>query len=1208
MKKITSFMLMLLCAMTAWAQSQTADELVYEINNTNAVTKISGWKKTWQNSDGLTLSVGANNMTVAGDSDILQLFVGSSKSSTYTITAPEGYYVSSYSFEYEKVDANVKDWAYYLTQNGVKYYPAAEPRTLSVNNLVQKTATFKMDGENKGIYVKKFIVTVRKYGVLPELTTDVTAPKYYTIQNVRTQKFVKYRDNANWLQQDAKLHKQSLFYFTGEKLENGHLKVKIHNATTENKMANFGAWNTDGTDWYIRLVGEGYGNYPGIAISKNDDLSNSNRDSWNSRDSNNEVGDYWSNDGGSTFVFTPYEKHKEELPQMSTESNKIFYYVKGLRNNKYATYDGEGNSVKLKSDKTENSYWYFVKNPDVEAPEGYVACYIYNAANAKPLNDPASGTYNDGKTYYIKFHSNSNLIGYAIYHHDNNDGGWNDNEGKGTEIGNYSYDDIGSIWYFEPVGCTEACLLNSAVTAKNNALNHINEYSKAYYYNIISSSLDAFLTKINNYDVSTLQNALATLMAGIEEQANELVNASKVEPADGDRFIMKNKGRSGYLRAYSDGNVKCTTISNDLFALDLVWKLVATENEGEFKLYNEKQGVYIGALNTTNDQPTAYTTDITAAGVYEITQNGIYTLFHAKGQDSNGYMHLSNHDDSKIVRWDNGACSQWQLFMAPFELTTDIDNPICYAIKSGRPGNFYFTLDNNKIKLFENRDIATDNATHWFFMLDENKNLKIYSLADKNNTMGYITVGGGDTKLTNDHTVANFVGDTYTLYFNDNNAANHNDKYFAFRPTTGNTFVSNHGGTGNYMGFHNVYDDNGTRVAFECVKDITLQQKIATWRQYLANEGDGLAQYVISDDKKEVVNKAEIVANSKSKNYSDFASALEKLNAMEFPNINAPATNKYYYLKANGKYLSNALNGGTIAAKDEKDVDNIYYLEAEGENTYLVSYQNGKYLTNPWNIGIGADPVNSHTTERYKQTKTFVEGNFGYYALKYFSDKGATYYIHVSGNSTNASQDKTINEAQWTLEEVTSLPVTISAAKYATFHAPVAVEIADGVTAYTATINGNWVTLTEIESGVIPANTGVVLYADVEEATTYNFDITENVKAIEGNALCGSVATTYYTAAGTYYALGVVDGVTAFYKDKLNNNRFQNNSHKAYLFIPGASGSANLRFDFGGTTAVEEITEQRAESKEIYDLTGRSVNEITKAGVYVVNGRKILVK
>ena len=41
------------------------------------------------------------------------------------------------------------------------------------------------------------------------------------------------------------------------------------------------------------------------------------------------------------------------------------------------------------------------------------------------------------------------------------------------------------------------------------------------------------------------------------------------------------------------------------------------------------------------------------------------------------------------------------------------------------------------------------------------------------------------------------------------------------------------------------------------------------------------------------------------------------------------------------------------------------------------------------------------------------------------------------------------------------------------------------------------------------------------------------------------------------------------------------------------------------TTAIEDMKEQRAESKEIYDLGGRSVKEITAKGIYIVNGKKI---
>ena len=45
-----------------------------------------------------------------------------------------------------------------------------------------------------------------------------------------------------------------------------------------------------------------------------------------------------------------------------------------------------------------------------------------------------------------------------------------------------------------------------------------------------------------------------------------------------------------------------------------------------------------------------------------------------------------------------------------------------------------------------------------------------------------------------------------------------------------------------------------------------------------------------------------------------------------------------------------------------------------------------------------------------------------------------------------------------------------------------------------------------------------------------------------------------------------------------------------------------------GATGIEEMTGQRAESKEIYDLAGRRLQEITTPGVYIVNGMKSIKK
>ena len=220
-------------------------------------------------------------------------------------------------------------------------------------------------------------------------------------------------------------------------------------------------------------------------------------------------------------------------------------------------------------------------------------------------------------------------------------------------------------------------------------------------------------------------------------------------------------------------------------------------------------------------------------------------------------------------------------------------------------------------------------------------------------------------------------------------------------------------------------------------------------------------------------------------------------------------------------------------------------------------------------------------------------------------------YVHanVTGNNyyTDHCSANNCNQHDLILEPVTELPVSISAAGKATFYAPVAVEVPSDVKAYTVTINGEWATLNDIEGGVIPANTGVVLEG---AQNIYDFVITTTESTVASD-LRGSAATTYHTEAGTYYALGIVDGVVAFYKDAFNNNRFQNNSHKAYLYVAGTNNAASYSFRFGeGTTGIDEVTTENGEVKAIYDLTGRKLKgeNGNLKGIYIINGKKVLVK
>ena len=164
------------------------------------------------------------------------------------------------------------------------------------------------------------------------------------------------------------------------------------------------------------------------------------------------------------------------------------------------------------------------------------------------------------------------------------------------------------------------------------------------------------------------------------------------------------------------------------------------------------------------------------------------------------------------------------------------------------------------------------------------------------------------------------------------------------------------------------------------------------------------------------------------------------------------------------------------------------------------------------------------------------------------------------------------------------------------------------------TVSKEWAQMEKV-TGILPANTGVVVKGEGEYEFVYTQEsATANV---EGNLLRGTAEDTYiagdaYVLANSANGIGLYGAILN--KDAEGNDgttHFKNNANRAYLpadVVPASAAlSAGFRFDFSGTTAIEEVETENAETV-IYDLTGRRVNEITKAGVYVVNGRKVLVK
>lgn len=292
-------------------------------------------------------------------------------------------------------------------------------------------------------------------------------------------------------------------------------------------------------------------------------------------------------------------------------------------------------------------------------------------------------------------------------------------------------------------------------------------------------------------------------------------------------------------------------------------------------------------------------------------------------------------------------------------------------------------------------------------------------------------------------------------------------------------------------------------------------------------------------------------------------------------------------------YLKAADAGGRMTFTTTEDKNTIFLFYG-GK---LIAYTHGIAVNNVREIGtVGGDA----------STFSFVNavnGDCGCLSLAATFNENTNYLYSTGVNGSNAdrntSAEKWNNNNTFTIEPVTSLPVTISSAGYATLYAPVALNIPTNVTAYVATVdNESYLHLEEISGGIIPAKTGVILKGD---EGTYNFDITTGGSAEDDNVLTGIVAAIA-RPIGSYILSNGANGV-GFYGD----GEQPIPGFKSYLAAKDAQGVRGfLGFNFDDPTAISVIEAAMNAGKAIYDLSGRRV-ENPVSGLYIVNGKKVFI-
>lgn len=356
-----------------------------------------------------------------------------------------------------------------------------------------------------------------------------------------------------------------------------------------------------------------------------------------------------------------------------------------------------------------------------------------------------------------------------------------------------------------------------------------------------------------------------------------------------------------------------------------------------------------------------------------------------------------------------------------------------------------------------------------------------------------------------------------------------------------------------------------------------------------------------------------------------------KAYRIKVPYINGTAN----YLYCNGEKIGNKANDETTNANDFVFVCHIVngkYMFATNYGTYLswadsgdngnhsysTSAQTTTYVAqNDWTI----EPATLDKGTKGSVSLTDRADVFGLVQMKALEKTGnTTYYLNSRINDAFISQYPTDkfydtgwnNQARscyYQFEEV-EYPNTITfhdaqningVSHIATFSAPFATIIPEGVKAYYVSAKGTEATMTAIDAQAIPANQGVILTSESGAAATMVPAAGETAAIITGNQLGHSAGAAKSLTAGEGYILGNGSEGTAFYPCKAGSLPI----NKAYLL---GNGESAIAMNFGNAvTGINTIAAPASAKAPIFDLSGRRVVKATK-GLYIQNGKKVIVK
>lgn len=363
-------------------------------------------------------------------------------------------------------------------------------------------------------------------------------------------------------------------------------------------------------------------------------------------------------------------------------------------------------------------------------------------------------------------------------------------------------------------------------------------------------------------------------------------------------------------------------------------------------------------------------------------------------------------------------------------------------------------------------------------------------------------------------------------------------------------------------------------------------------------------------------------------------------------------TSQTYFVKLNNAVVTKV--SGNKASIEENAVGILFY----GSNSFKagdtftgtaqvtgVLYQGYQEITS----FSGVEPVSGTAPDPTVITIDDLNNDFATYGLRYvkiekanattaitsdnqngaISDGESSLTVHRGNTNITMSSDVVVDVQGiavlykgttqlmvYEQDDITEYePINISSTGYASLYygtknLVVPKEVSGWTYAYDEA-NAKLVATESYESGcVIPAGTAVVLYTKTAPATYYFAITNENGTAVDDNALMGSDEAKEVTVSSADKALYMLSNGSkgiGFYRVSSDGQSFTNGAHRAYLELP-VQTSAKFFSVEGGTDEITKVNSDDLNEDHIYTIQGQKLASIGMPGLYIVNGKKLIVK